>query len=119
MPKDSLKDFAVLRHSLETERGRITARLQAINAVLGAEGAAAPAIVAKPAKAVRTKNELSLKQAIAKVTRGNPLTKDEIYRAVTKLGYHFKTDQPLKSINVTLYGKNPKFRKAGGKFSLA
>lgn len=119
MPKDSLKDFAVLRHSLETERARITARLEAIIAVLGAEGATVPAIADKPAKAVRPKNELSLKQAIVKVTRGNPLTKEEIYRAVTGLGYHFKTDQPLKSINVTLYGRKPKFRKAGGKFSVA
>ena len=121
MPKDSLKDFAVLRHSLETERERISARLRAINAVLGAEPvpASKPVKVARAKRVGRVQNGMSLKEAIVKVTKGNPLTKDEIYQAVTRLGYRFKTDQPLKSINVTLYGKKPKFRNQYGRFSPA
>lgn len=121
MPQDSLKDFAALRKNLLAERDRLSARLQAINAALGEE--AAP--VAKPAKprsakkVARTRNAMSLKEAIIKVTTGKPLTKEEIFEAVKKLGYKFTTAKPLASINVVLYGKKPKFKNADGKFSPA
>ena len=125
MPKDPLKDYAALRQSLETERAKIIARLQAINAALGSAPApsAAPTVAAaKPAKVKRgsrAKNELSLKEAIAKATTGKALTKDEIYEAVKKLGYVFTTKKPLNSINAVLYGKKPKFKNVEGKFSAA
>ena len=121
MPKDSLKNFATLRHSLETERERISARLQAINAVLGDEPlpASPPAKPAKMKRVARSRNELSLKEAIVKVTTGKPLAKDGIFEAVKKLGYTFTTAKPLNSINVVLYGRKPKFSKEGGKFSPA
>ena len=121
MPKDSLKNFATLRHSLETERERISARLQAINAVLGD----VPTPVAKATQPVKVKkiararNELSLKKAIIKVTTGKAMTKDEIFEAVKKMGYRFTTTKPLNSINVVLYGKKPKFKNTDGKFSPA
>ena len=121
MPKDSLKDFASLRHSLENERERISARIQAINAVFGYEPgpiakAAKPARVKKP---FRAKNALSLKEAVVKVTTGKPLTKEEIFEAVKKLGYKFTTTKPLASINVVLYGRKPKFKNHDGKFTSA
>ena len=121
MPKDSLKNFATLRRSLETERERIRARLQAISAVLSDEPlrASPPAKLAKVKRVVRSRNELSLKEAIVKVTTGKPLAKDEIFEAVKKLGYKFTTTKPLNSINVVLYGKKPKFKNQDGKFTLA
>lgn len=118
MPKDSLKDFATLRSNLLAERDRLSARLQAINAALGAEPA--PVVRAVPAKkAVRAKNELSLKEAVLKATTGKALTKEEIFKAVKKLGYKFTTAKPLNSINVVLYGKKPKFKNQNGKFTSA
>ena len=119
MPKDSLKDFATLRHSLETERERISARLQSINAVLG--DVPSPIVktskLAKAKKDTRAKNELSLKKAIIKVTMDKALAKDEIFEAVKNLGYKFTTKKPLNSINVVLYGKKPKFKNQDGKFT--
>ena len=125
MPKDPLKDYAALRLSLETERTKIIARLQAINAALGSAPApsAAPAVAeGKPAKVKRApyaKNELTLREAIQKVTIRKALTKDEIYEAVKKLGYVFTTKKPLNSINALIYGKRPKFKNSDGKFSAA
>jgi hypothetical protein len=34
------------------------------------------------------------------------------------MGYQFSTDDPLNSLGVILYGKNPKFKNEGGRFSL-
>lgn len=122
MPKDSLKAFAILRSNLLAEREHLGARLQAINAALGAEPALVVVKAAKPVKvkkATRAKNELSLKEAVVKVTSGKALTKEEIFEAVKKLGYKFTTAKPLASINVVLYGKKPKFKNQDGKFTSA
>lgn len=122
MPKDSLKNFTVLRRNLETERERIVARLAAINAALESNGVASVPRALKPEKTkrvARAKNEISLKEAIVKVTTGKALTKEEIHEAVQKLGYKFTTKKPLASISVVLYGKKPKFKNADGKFTAA
>ncbi len=114
-----MKDFASLRRSLLAERDRLDARLRAINAVLGDEPASAVQ-AAKPGKvkrSTRAKNDLSLKEAVVKVTTGKALTKEEILESVKKLGYTFTTSKPLNSIKVVLYGKKPKFKNSDGKFS--
>lgn len=67
----------------------------------------------------RVRNELSLKESVLKVLEGGKeLSKHEILDAVLRLGYQFSTDDPLNSLGVILYGKNPKFKNEGGKFSL-
>ena len=119
----SIKQFVKLRQQLETERNAIISRLTEVEAALGSFQAATalPAAKAPKVKAVRkrAKNELSLKEAILKVTTGKALTKQEILDAVQKLGYQFSTKNPVNSLSVVLYGKKPKFKNQGGKFSQA
>ena len=61
-------------------------------------------------------NPMSLKAAILKVTQNQAMTKQEILDAVLALGYTFTTNDPLNSIGVIIYGKNPKFINDGGRF---
>lgn len=49
-------------------------------------------------------------------TSKNALTKQEIHDAVVNLGYKFATDDPLNSIGVIVYGKNPRFVNEGRRF---
>ena len=46
------------------------------------------------------------------------MTKEQILDAVQKRGYKFSTNNPLNSLGVILYGKNPRFNRADGKFSI-
>jgi hypothetical protein len=69
--------------------------------------------------APRVTNVLSLKEAILQAIQGKSLTKEEVHAAVSALGYTFKTSNPLNSIGTVLYGKKPRFKNDGGKFSLA
>jgi hypothetical protein len=130
MPTDTLKTFSNLRRNLETQREGIIARLQAINTALGSaqNPSTIPSQPAKPSKPApgkragrgrRAKGGLSLKDAVVQATTAKPLTKEEIFAAVKQLGYRFTTKKPMGSINVTLYGKDPKFRNQNGKFSPA
>ena len=45
------------------------------------------------------------------------MSKQEILDAVKGEGYKFTTNNPLNSLGVILYGKNPRFRNEDGKFS--
>lgn len=127
MSIDIVKQYVQLRNQLVEEKTRLETRLGQINRVLGGE-------IPIPAKTEsgpttertdrasgrrRIKNPMSLRKAIVQVTAANPLTKEEILDAVEKLGYQFGTDKPILSINPILYGKNPKFKRNGGKFSPA
>jgi hypothetical protein len=47
------------------------------------------------------------------------MTKGEVLAAVQKRGYKFSTNDPLNSLGVILYGKNPKFNRVDGRFSTA
>ena len=51
------------------------------------------------------------------LTSKRPMTKQEILSEVEKLGYRFIAKDPVNSLNTVLYGKKPKFKHAGGKFS--
>lgn len=125
MKNDSLKKFAALRTSLVNEKRQLEQRLAEINAVLGSEAAPATAVakiksVAAPAapKSRRTRNAVSLKAVVKKVTSEKAMTKEEILAAVKKSGYKFSTNKPLASINVVLYTKG-QFKNVDGKFSPA
>jgi len=45
------------------------------------------------------------------------MTKEEILEGVQQLGYTFSTTNPLNSLGVILYGKNPRFKNENGRFS--
>lgn len=122
MKRSSIKQFLKLHHQLESERADIIARLQQVEAALGASEAVLPWTATRKTpvtKRKRAKNELSLKEALVQAVKGKSLTKEEILAAVQKLGYQFITKNPLNSMNVVLYGKQPKFKRQNGKFSLA
>ena len=123
MKNDSLKKFAALRTSLVNEKRQLEQRLAEINAVLGSETQAASPAPRRPsasraAKPRRSRNAVSLKMLVKKVTAEKPLTKEQILAAVKKEGYKFTTDKPFASINVVLYTKG-QFKNTDGKFSPA
>jgi len=118
MKNDKLKQFVNLRESLRAEQVMLEKRLAEIQAALADRAVTTPATTAAPRarKARRARNIVSLKAAILQATREKALTKPEILAAVQKAGYQFTTAKPMNSINVVLYGKQPKFKKANGKF---
>ena len=125
---DPLKAFVALRSTLEAKRTALLAEVADIEAVLGSIGAATPAkvkakvavnAVAAPRAGKRAKNELSLKEAVIQALGKAPLGKEEILAALKKLGYKFTAKNPTNSLNTLLYGKKPKFKNDGGKFSVA
>lgn len=119
MKPDSLKRYVSLRDSIFAEREQLLSRLREIDVALGAMGFRGRDGAYAPRTAVgRIRNELSLKEAVLKVIAAKPLTKHEILDAVLRLGYQFSTNDPLNSLGVILYGKSPKFKNEGGRFSL-
>ena len=119
MKPDSLKQYVSLRDSIFAEREQLIARLREIDQALGAMGLRGRDAYYGPRTPTgRVRNDLSLKEAVMKVIEGKALTKHEILDAVLALGYQFSTDDPLNSLGVILYGRNPKFKNVGGKFSL-
>lgn len=77
---------------------------------------------AKPAAKARTgkrvRNKVSLRDMALKVTKGNPMTKEQIIEAVRKAGYVFNASDPIPSLNSVLYS-NKQFRNQAGRFSPA
>jgi hypothetical protein len=118
-PADALKQYVALRDSIVTEREEIITRLREMDEALGAMGLRGKDSYYGPRTPTgRTRNEMSLKEAVLKVIEGKSLTKHEILDAVLGAGYQFSTDDPLNSLGVILYGKKPKFKNEHGKFSL-
>ena len=116
---NTLKRFVALRDEILSEREQIVIRLREVDAVLGSMGFRAGALFYGPRTTTgRIRNEMSLKEAVLKVIDGKALTKHQILDAVLALGYQFSTDDPLNSLGVILYGKNPRFKNEHGKFSV-
>jgi hypothetical protein len=120
MKSDALKQYVSLRDSIFGEREQLIARLREIDEALGAMGLRGRDTYYGPRTPTgRVRNELSLKETVMKVIDGKALTKHEILDAVLRVGYQFSTDDPLNSLGVILYGKNPKFKNEAGKFSVS
>ena|SRR2546426_5758347 len=120
MKTDPLKQYVALRDSLLQEKAGLEQRLSQISQALSGE--ASPPVVSSRGLArralPRTKNKLSLKQAITQVTRAKPLSKPEILAAIKKIGYRFATDDPMNSLGSVLYVKG-QFKNENGRFTPA
>ena len=113
-----------MRDSLLKEKTELEVRLQEITQALGHTGTGAsigstraPSAFATTRRGRKNAGGPSLRDAVLQVAT-TPLTKEEILQRVQALGYRFSTKNPLNSLGVILYGRNPKFRNEGGRFSL-
>jgi len=119
MKPDALKQYVSLRDSIVAEREELITRLREMDEALGTTGLRGRGGNYGPRTPMgRARNEMSLKEAVIKVIEGKALSKHDILDGVVRLGYQFSTDDPLNSLGVILYGKNPKFKNEGGRFSL-
>lgn len=118
---DPLKQFITVRNSLLAERERLERQLKNINAALETNGHHIPSPrKARPTvRKKRGRGDISLKAAVLQMTKSKPLTKQEILDGARKLGWKTTSKNPLNLLNPLLYGKNPKFKNQGGKFSPA
>ena len=119
-----IKKYISLRDGLIQEKTRLENRLREINSALGQNeevGRGREASVSQPITARRgrrgARSGLSLRDAVLQATAKGALTKEQILEAVKGLGYRFSTNNPLNSLGVILYGKNPKFKNNDGRFS--
>jgi hypothetical protein len=129
MKNFDLKKFVALKSALYEERNRIQRRLQEIQMALGdgrdfsqhelKEDAPARNAPRRTGRRGKRTNALSLKKAVLQVLQDKAMSKKDILEAVGKLGYKFGTSNPMNSLGVILYGKNPKFKNTDGKFSLS
>lgn len=126
---NDIKRYIDLRNSLLKEKATLENRLRQINSALGESGSISqpeqtttssiPTSSSRRRGGRRPSGGLSLRDAVLQVTSRGPLTKEEILSAVKQLGYKFSTNNPLNSLGVILYGKAPKFKNDGGRFSPA
>ncbi|MCX6904061.1 MAG: hypothetical protein NTW03_11420, partial [Verrucomicrobia bacterium] len=86
MAKDSVQSYIQLKQKLVAEKAQLEQRLQAINEALGTSSKepvlTAPASVGKPGR--RSRNPMSLLEAVVQVASQHPMTKQEILEAVQK-----------------------------------
>lgn len=121
--KNDIRRYIRLRDSLIQEKARLEARLREITSALGeSRDIPLPQPVSAqaaglPRRGRRGTGGLSLRDAVLQVTASGALKKEDILERVKQLGYRFSTSNPLNSLGVILYGKNPKFRNEGGRFS--
>lgn len=128
---DSLQQFVKLRRELTQEKEQITRRLAQIDEALGETTTSTPTASlsavqgASPAGAGSTGRRgripgggTSLRQIVMQLLSEGPKTKEEILDLVRRSGYKFQTKNPLNSLGVILYGKNPRFNRVDGRFSL-
>ncbi|MDA1275089.1 MAG: hypothetical protein O2960_13735 [Verrucomicrobia bacterium] len=122
MKNDSVRKYIALRESLQKDKVMLEERLSQINRALSGGGSSGPApkqMSAPSAKKRRSrKNKMSLKAAVAEVTKAKALTKPEILTAIDKLGYQFSAPNPINSLNTVLYS-NRQFKNVKGWFSPA
>lgn len=116
--KDRVHQFLELRENLEKERSNLIERVQQIDQVLET-----PIIETRDQSGIKRsrfprlrRNEVSLKEAVTKITKVKPRTKAEILRELKAIGYIFSSTTPINSLNATLYAKG-QFKNDNGYFS--
>ena len=123
MKNDSLANYLKLRSDLLKERAQLERRLEQINEALGGSSEATYT-TDEPSSGGYTptnrtrRNKVSLKKLVIQMLSERSMTKEELLKAVVSTGYKFSTKNPLNSMGVILYGKEPKFRNEDGKFSV-
>lgn len=62
---------------------------------------------------------MSIREAITKVTAGQPLGLSDLVAAVQRIGYKFESKNPRNSVGAYLYSPHGKkyFKRVNGKFS--
>lgn len=113
-----LTQFTRLVRDLKQERASLAERIDEIDAVL-ASTSSSNGHIRSSAPRRTTGNKLTLRAAIAEAVKARPLDKKEILAAVERLGYHFKSKDPIGSISALVYSKAGKreFTNREGKFS--
>jgi len=119
---DRLQRYLASLDELRTEKAELESRLEKINQALAGSPAAGRGGKGtgprrRAGRGGRRRNGLSLRAAVAQVTKSRPLAKGEILEAVRKLGYKFATKDPMNSLNAMLYAPANRFRNHDGKFS--
>jgi hypothetical protein len=117
--KNDIRRYISMRESLIREKAVLEKRLREIVEALGENAQSVPmqrAPVAIKSRRARP-GGLSLREAVLQVLSKGALTKEEILEGVKQLGYRFSTTNPLNSLGVILYGKNPRFKNQDGLFS--
>jgi hypothetical protein len=117
MKRDTLRKYMALQGVLHREREKLVSRLRQIDDVLGVQMGYEAGVRRGPGRRGRGANDMTLKEAVLRVTATRAMTKEEVYQAVQKLGYKFRGKDPLNSLGVVLYGKSPRFRNDGRRFS--
>ena len=116
---DKLQQYLASLKALHTEKARLEARLEQINAALADTPGAATGRrgrrVGRRGRARR--NGLSLREAVVQVTRSRALSKPEILQAIQRIGYKFATKDPMNSLNAMLYAPANRFRNQNGRFA--
>jgi hypothetical protein len=118
MNKDPLKQYVILRRQLEDERSRMEKRLRDINDALSQSRSAGSAVTASAQEGKTSRGSISVKQAVIQVTAKRPLSKQEILEELNGMGVVIGSADPFNYLNTILYGKNPRFKREDGKFSL-
>lgn len=119
MKSSDAQRLVTLHDTILTERTKLLERLREVDEALSAMGVGAThRIYGLRTPTGRTRNQMSLKKTVLQVLAGKSLTKDEILDAVLRTGYVFSTDDPMNSLGVILYGRNPKFTNNKGRFTV-
>jgi hypothetical protein len=105
-----------LLEKLKVERQELQTRIDRIDLILGRPGQHSVGVWSKESRHV---NPMSLRKAIIEVTSKRPMTKQEILHEVQALGYRFGGKDPMKVINVVVYGKKTRFKCEDGRISPA
>jgi len=121
MKMDNLRRYIDLRNSLAQEKSRLEQRLQQIDQALEHSQTVLATVqtFSGGRRGRPVSGALSLRDAVIQATSRRPMTKEEILQAVRALGYRFSTNNPMNSLGVILYGKNPRFKNESGRFSIA
>ncbi len=130
MKHDPLTQYISLRDALVREKAELEQRLREISQALGPDqGSAGAAAATSPPstppaatpaysgrRSGRGHNALSLREAVIQALSQRSLSRREIIEAVQRLGYRFASKDPLNSLGMVLYGKNPRFRNIDGRY---
>jgi hypothetical protein len=136
-PIDPIQQFVRLRTNLERERESLRNRLTEVERALGLAAPTAAASNAprrgrppgsknrpqapakpRPAGAPNPQNKMSMRDAIAKALGKQPLGIKDVVAGMKKLGYRFKSSNPVNSVGAFLYGPEGKKTFVRGKDGL-